>query len=269
MADARRRGHRLPVAARPDLRGRRRPAPHRSDRRPAGRPCRLLRAAARPGRPALQDPFPGPWLRQAARPPGRARLRRLWPPGTAPLAAGPGRLRPGLRAAADAPVGRGVRGGDGIRVRLAPGAGRHDPPRGPAAAHARAGRAVGPRAPPAPAAAALALRHRLRRGGRPASLAVRPGPAPAAQKFGLASGGGKGAREGSTAEKGTAKAAPAASPSREGERVVGRQRGLPRPPGARPKGLLPKERSHRGGPMRGISVTTAPSRDNGRCIIAA
>ena len=138
MADPRRWGDRCPLAAGPVPRNRR-----AAGRRGAGGPCRRGRPAARPGRPALQGALPGARPGPALGPAGGARLRRLGPPGAAAFAAGPGRLRAGLRPAAGPAMGRGVRGGGAARVRVAPGARRHDPPRHPAAARAGKGRAMG------------------------------------------------------------------------------------------------------------------------------
>ena len=199
MADPRRRGDRRPLAAGPGPWNRR-----AAGRRGAGSPRRRGRSAPRPGRPALQGALPGARPGPAPGPVGGARLRRLGPPGAAPFAAGLGRLRAGLRPAAGPAMGRGIRDGGAARVRVAPSAGRHDPPRHPATARAGKGRKMGPPAPPALAAAALALRHRFRRGGCSPGAPVRRGPAPAAREPGLEN------------REGTAKAAPAASPSRQG-----------------------------------------------------
>ena len=215
MADARGRRHCLPVAADAGAGSR-----HWTGDRLAGGHRRRSRAAARLRCTALQDPLAGPRPCQTARPPRRPYLRRLGTSRAASLAAGTGRLRPDRRAAAGASVGRGIRGGRLDRVRLPPGARRHDPPRRPASALPRVGRAVGVPAPPAPAAAALAVRHWLRRRRRPAGPAVRPGPAPAARDWSSRIGHGK-----SRARR---------EPVPQGERVVGRHRSLPRPPVARP-----------------------------------
>ena len=252
MADPRRRGDRRPLAAGPGPWNRR-----AAGRRGAGGPCRRGRPAARPGRPAFQGtllgarPDPAPGLA------GGARLRRLGPPGAAPFAAGPGRLRAGLRPAAGPAMGRGVRGGGAARVRVAPSAGRHDPPRHPAAACAGEGRAMGAPAPQALAAAALALRHRLRRGGRFPSVSVRLGPAPAAREPGLAGGAGKdvlGVRLDEARQK---PRPPRARPAR------GASRRTP----ARPSPAT-RHPPRRGGPVRWIRVVPSATDGNARCVAA-
>ena len=250
MADARGRRHRFPVAADACPGCRHRPDHNRPGYRLPGGHRRLRRAAARSGRTALQDTLAGPRPCQAARPPRRAPLRRLGAPGAASLVAGPSRLRPDRRSASFPGLGREVRGGAAARVRLAPGFGRHDPPRGPAAARQGPGRPVGLPATTPPAARVAALRHRLCRRGRPASLAVRPGPAPAARELDLSEQCKMGTRQ--------KPRPPRARPARgAGRRTASRPSPATRYP------------SMKDGPMRWISVGLATEGGNARCTAAS